>query len=178
VHAVSGAALEGGLVICHVNRAALPPRWLLRVLLLVIVVVVAAACTPGAGMSVLRAEPALAPPGDAAIELGRSEREPEWGPFLGNVSGYVQVIHASPEAPEKVVEWYRETQGAHYAFSVNDRYLSASGRGTATVLTASRADVRVSVRVDTAAPAGPDAPELSPPPVDTVTIVTVIVQSP
>jgi hypothetical protein len=159
----------------HLDRGALRPC---RLLTLVIVVVATAACTPGAGMEVLRSEPVLAPPGDAAVELGRSEREPEWGPFLGNVSGYVQVIHASPEAPEVVVERYLETHGAHYGFSVNDRYLSASGRGTATVLAASRADVRVSVRVDTAAPAGPDAPEVSPPPEGTTTIVTVIVQSP
>jgi hypothetical protein len=86
---------------------------------------------------------------------------------------------------------FRRTHGSNYGFTINDRYLSASGRGTATVLehvhhqrpylSAGRdvsGDVRVSVRVDTAAPVGPDSPVVSPPPEGTTTIVTVTVQSP
>jgi hypothetical protein len=162
----------------HLNSGVLPLCRLLRVLLLVVVVIATVSCTPGAGMEVLRSEPVLAPPGDAAVELGRSERQAEWGLFLGPTSGYVRMIHASPETAEEVIEWYLETHGPDYGFSVNDRYLSASGSGTATLLAATRADVRVAVRVDSAAPAGPDAPELSPPPEDTTTVVSVIVQSP
>lgn len=146
-------------------------------LTLVLVVLAAVACTPGVGLDALRAEPVLDPPGSAS-ELARGERSPEGGLFLGTTSGYVQVVHASPDEPDAVVEHYLREHDARYGFAVNDRTLSASGSGTATVLNGARDEVRVAVRVDTAAPSGPDALDVPDPPDDTVTIVTVMVQSP
>lgn len=139
---------------------------------------VAVACTPGVGLDALRTEPVLDTPGSAASELARGERRPEGGLFLGSTSGYVQIIHASPEEPDVVVEHYLREHDGRYGFAVNDRYLSASGSGTATVLNGARDEVRVAVRVDTAAPSGLDALEVPAPPEGTATIVTVMVQSP
>lgn len=150
----------------------------LGVVALTVLAGVLAGCTPGVGLAALRTEPVLDPPGAAASELARGERRPEAGIFLGPTSGYVRVVHASPEERETVIEHYLEEHDARYGFAVNDRYLSASGSGTATLLNGRHGDIRTTVRVDTAAPTGPDALDVPDPPLDTVTIVTVIVQSP
>jgi hypothetical protein len=135
-----------------------------------------AGCAPGVSHEQLQAEPVLAsPPG--AVELGRAERTAE-RTLLGEVSGYVRVFHATPADPEALVEHYLDAHGDTYSFAVNDRHGSRSGSGRATVLTASRGDVRVSVFIDTVPRTGSDDSALQPLPPEAHAVATVIVQSP
>jgi hypothetical protein len=138
--------------------------------------VLLAGCAPGVSHDQLQAEPVLTPP-PGASELGSTERTAERS-LLGDVSGYVRVFYATPTDPEELVEHYLDEHDGTYGFAVNDRHGSRSGSGRATVLTASRGDVRVSVFIDTVPRTGPDDPELLPVPAEADAVATVLVQSP
>jgi hypothetical protein len=143
---------------------------------LLCVAVLVTGCAPGVPHEQLHAEPVLTPP-PGAVELGRDERTAE-RTLLGEVSGYVRVVYATPMAPETLVEHYLDEHKQAYAFASNARHGSPSGSGRATVLTATRGDVRVSVFVDTVPRTGPDDPTLQPQPPEADAVATVMVQSP